>query len=502
MSYFLLTGATGLLGSYLLRDNLRAGRRMAVLARPDRGHSARDRIESALTDAEQATATVLPRPVVIEGDLTEDKLGLDAAAVGWISRHCTAVIHSAASLTFRSSDRAQEPWLTNVVGTRRLLDLCRSAGIRQWHHVSTAYVCGLRNGPVFEEELDVGQQFGNDYEQSKAEAEALVRRADFLEPATIYRPSILVGDFATGWTATYHGFYAALRLAHTLSSRMVRGSRPGNLVVEGLGLAGHERKNFVPVDWVSRVMVSLLGRAERHGRTYHLVSRHPVAISRVSRIIEDAVEAYSPLASEWDAHRGDGHWFLRQFRSEMEVYRSYWRDDPEFDDRQTMAATGLACPELDDAALLRLSRWAICQNFGKSRRSRPRLDFDVYAYFHGETGPAEPLPPVAPAEACLGLQVDGPGGGQWKLLLREGRRSSVEPGLSAECSPVLALDSQTFRALACGECSVAEAAQQGRLAIHGGHRPPGDWQAMFAGAIAPASVRLPVRGDERLRRCA
>ena len=46
--YHLLTGATGLLGSYLLRDFLLAGRRVAVLVRPAKRESARQRVENLL----------------------------------------------------------------------------------------------------------------------------------------------------------------------------------------------------------------------------------------------------------------------------------------------------------------------------------------------------------------------------------------------------------------------------------------------------------------------
>ena len=59
---------------------------------------------------------------------------------------------------------------------------------------------------MLETELDVGQTPGNDYEHSKIEAERLVRAADWLDPPTIYRPSIIVGDSRTGYTATFHGF--------------------------------------------------------------------------------------------------------------------------------------------------------------------------------------------------------------------------------------------------------------------------------------------------------
>ncbi len=116
----------------------------------------------------------LPRPVVIEGELGEVDLGLDGGDLRWISRHCRSVIHNAANLTFHSNGRDSEPWLSNLEGTRRILDLCRTAGISQFHYISTAYVCGLRQGRVLETELDVGQTPGNAYEHSKIEAEKLV----------------------------------------------------------------------------------------------------------------------------------------------------------------------------------------------------------------------------------------------------------------------------------------------------------------------------------------
>lgn len=384
MPYCFITGATGLLGSYLLRDGLLAGTKMAVLARPNRSQSARQRVEGILGEWERLIGRLLPRPVVIEGDLLSKGLGLEGADVRWLSRHCTSVIHNAASLSFHSRERDDEPWLSNVTGTRQVLDLCRRTGIRQFHHVSTAYVCGLRNGRILESELDAAQEFGNDYERSKIEAERMVRDADFLSPVTVYRPSIIVGDSRTGRTTTYHGFYALLRLAHTLVSRLVRGATAGGEVVSAIGLTGSERKNFVPVDWVSSVMNHILGKPEYYGNTYHLVTRHPVAVSKIADVVQQAVETYSTLATEADVSRCDADWFARSFFSEMAVYRAYWRNDPEFDDTNTVAAAPhLPCPEFDDGKLLRLSKYAIEHNFGKMRSPRVKLDFDVHEHFEG-----------------------------------------------------------------------------------------------------------------------
>ena len=118
----------------------------------------------------------LPRPMVLEGDLHTDNLGLDGDGRRWVAAHCDSVLHSAASMSFVADEATGEPRRTNVEGLARLLDFCRAAGIRRFHHVSTAYVCGLRKGRVLETELDEGQPLGNVYEESKLAAEKMLRQ--------------------------------------------------------------------------------------------------------------------------------------------------------------------------------------------------------------------------------------------------------------------------------------------------------------------------------------
>src|SRR5262249_11642230 len=133
----------------------------------------------------------------------------------WIARHCTRVVHAAADVSLRRSPGG-DPWTTNVDGTQRLLDLCAALGVGELHHVSTAFVCGERAGPIREDELDRGQAFHNDYERSKFEAERRVRASQGLR-ATVYRPSVIVGDSVTGYTSSYHGFFRFLELGDRLA---------------------------------------------------------------------------------------------------------------------------------------------------------------------------------------------------------------------------------------------------------------------------------------------
>jgi thioester reductase-like protein len=132
-----------------------------------------------------------------------------------------------------------------------MLDVARSADIEHLHHVSTAYVCGLRSGTVTESELDVGQEFANDYERSKVEAEEMIRAAAGPSSVTVYRPSIIVGDSHNGFTSTYHGLFAVLRLGHTLFTKVALGSTNCPAILRLLGVDPSNQKNLVPVDWVS-----------------------------------------------------------------------------------------------------------------------------------------------------------------------------------------------------------------------------------------------------------
>ncbi|MGL4943828.1 MAG: SDR family oxidoreductase [Thermoguttaceae bacterium] len=374
-SYHLLTGATGLLGSYLLRDLLRRRFRLAVLVRPSRRESSEERIESILSSFENETGESLPRPVVISGELTDDTWC--DAWTSWVSKHCRSVIHCAASLTFHGH-RDAEPWTTNIGGTERILRLCKNAGIRHLHHFSTAYVAGSHRGAFDETMLDVGQELRNDYEQSKVESEKMVREADFLDSLTVYRPSIVVGDSQTHTTSTYHGFYAVLKLAHTLVQRLPLGATSGRRLLTALGMTGDEFKNFVPVDWVSAMVTHIFSHRELHGKTYHLTNPNPTSIFDMVDTIQDAVETFSTLASDGDRELASEDWFKQNYADQVAIYRDYLNNDPVFVSRNTeRAALHLPCPVVDRDMMIALAKYAIVHGFGRrvpspARKPRPQ----------------------------------------------------------------------------------------------------------------------------------
>jgi nucleoside-diphosphate-sugar epimerase len=148
----------------------------------------------------------------VAAELTAPGLGLQPDKRDALAERVQTIVHSAASVAFTLPLR--EARAINLTGTSRMLDFAEltrdRGGLDRYAHVSTAYVAGTHSGRFGERDLDLGQGFNNSYEQSKFEAEQLVRTRPGV-PFTILRPSIVVGDRVSGWTAAFNVLYFPLR---------------------------------------------------------------------------------------------------------------------------------------------------------------------------------------------------------------------------------------------------------------------------------------------------
>lgn len=471
MNYYLLTGATGLLGRYLLRYLLPRGFPLAVLVRGNRAATARQRLETIVTDLEKQLGYVLPRPVLLNGDLSSPSLGLSPEMHVWMRRNVRGVLHNAASLTFEDGAPHEEPWKTNLTGTAHLLEATRELGIREFHHVSTAYVCGRRQGLVREADLDVGQTFGNDYERSKFQAEQLVNQATWLASRTIYRPAIIVGDSQTGFSNTFHGFYTPLRIVHMLLNSGLPVPAQAESLVHILGLHGNERKNLVPVDWVSAVIGYLFSDPRHHGEVYHVTPEEATPVSMLCEVMETAVIQYAaqqPHIADATVRQATGLSvpdFLASFRERMQVYQAYWRDDPQFDATQRLLhASHLMCPAMDRDRLLKLCAFAIDVNFWWSKGNRITTPFSVAAWL--QALPHEDLLAISyAADELLHLRIVGPGGDDVTLRFEDGTPVSQTPGIRSEAHATVTVSVDTLQAIFQRQIDCATALQEGRIVV-------------------------------------
>lgn len=422
MRHLFMTGSSGLLGGHMMARLLERGHRLAVLVRPTAKESGRERIEAILAREEEASGRLLPRPVVLEGDLTAPLCGLNDADIAWVRRSCSGVLHNAASLEFIGADRAGEPWRTNVGGTRSLLSLAETAGLAEFHHVSTAYVCGFSPGPIAEGPSDGAHGFRNDYEASKHEAEWLVRLAPFLNRPTFYRPAVIVGDSRTGATATYHGLMAMLQLMTVIVRSLPADETGFRKVSLRLSMTGDEKRNMIPVDWVAEVIARLIGTPAARGETFHLAPEHPITIRQIidftsSYLNSGGLEFCGPRKPddlndvESFAYGGKG------------LYEAYEQTDPVFETGNLRRLVpDLPCPVIDEAMIHRFLAYGDADRWGKRKHPKPPVDAwvgdlleslssdELVSLARAVAGGASASPPAA-----IGLDVIGPGGGSWTV---------------------------------------------------------------------------------------
>jgi thioester reductase-like protein len=298
----LISGATGFVGMELLARYLERGdRRVFALVRARDDQAASDRIESVLTNlfGSRGARRYADRVEPVAGELTEPGLGLGERRSEELADEVSTIVHSAASVSFTLPlDEARG---INLEGTRRMLEFARLAqdrgGLERYGHVSTAYVAGTHDGRFSECDLDVGQSFNNSYEQSKFEAEQLVRSRPEI-PATIMRPSIVVGDRRSGWTSAFNVLYWPLRA-------FARG------LFEAVPAVASAPVDVVSVDYVADGIYELCERSGGIGETYHLTAgAHASTIGEISQLASHYFRRPAPKVlspDEFEALEGGGN---------------------------------------------------------------------------------------------------------------------------------------------------------------------------------------------------
>jgi len=268
----LLSGATGFVGAALLARYLdQTDRPVVALVRAGTAADADARLRGLLHELyDQRTAqTHAARCTAVASDLQRPRLGLGPGDREHIARACSEAVHCAASVTFDLP--LPEARAINTSGVRRvaqLAELCTilGDGLDRFAHVSTAFVAGDREGTFDELDKQGGAGFRNTYEQTKHEAEELLRERPKPLPVQILRPSIVVGSRVSGWTRAFNVLYWPLQMfAHgRLPVVPARASSPVDVV---------------PVDYVADAIVAL--RSVGPG-TYHLVAgEHATTVSGV-----------------------------------------------------------------------------------------------------------------------------------------------------------------------------------------------------------------------------
>jgi thioester reductase-like protein len=266
MSVYFLTGGTGAVGSsivpLLLAD---PDTEVRLLLRAESDAALAQRMESLAGYWGWAESfEQRARVKAYRGDAAVANFNLPDDQYAELVGACTHLIHSAG--TVRMNLSIEDARRSAVGSAQATVDFARrlaAAGrLSKFDYVSTVGVAGKRPGALPEIWMDEPREFHNTYEQAKAEAEEIVRRAIVDEglPVTVHRPSMVIGDARDGRIIHFQIFYF---ICEFLSGRKTRGLYPD---------FGEVRLDVIPANWVAEAIVAASRDPQTAGRIFHLCS--------------------------------------------------------------------------------------------------------------------------------------------------------------------------------------------------------------------------------------
>jgi short-subunit dehydrogenase/thioester reductase-like protein len=270
-----VTGATGFLGRYLIRE---------LLARAELADA---RIYALTRDATPARLDALrewwgaesARVVAVSGELRSRALAVSAEDRARL-RGVAHFFHLAAVYDLEAAEEAVQQ--ANVAGTVHALELARDVRAGCFHLVSSIAVAGAYPGTFTEDMFAEAVGLDHPYFRTKHESEAVVRR-ETRTPWRIYRPGMIVGDSATGHITKIDGPYYFF----TLLKRLRAALPPW---FPAIGIEGGF-VNVVPVDYVARAIVHLALVREQDGRCFHLTDPEPRRVGPLLNLFARAAHA-------------------------------------------------------------------------------------------------------------------------------------------------------------------------------------------------------------------
>ena len=354
-----ITGFTGTLGKEFVKELLLTTQdRLYLLQRRKNRFSHWDRARKILSGfgLQHFLGT---RVQVLEGDVALPHFGLRPDALEELRLKVQEFYHIAALTALNGSE--EECHRVNLGGTEQALNLAwdflKHGRLERFFYFSTAYVSGSRQTfCALEDELTASPAHANYYESSKYEAERRVRlaMAEGL-PATIFRPSIVVGHSTTGEVSEFNVIYPFIKLfAHGILT-----SLPTRL---------ENSFNIVPIDFVIRASLTIAKQKDSVGKTFHLVTEDPPSIGTLLKLKETEypslpdIEVIPPEEFK-SATLGFDSQTAFQI---LEPYLGYLNDNLTFDTsntRRALEGTGIPLPKTDYNFLKTILKYAADQGY-------------------------------------------------------------------------------------------------------------------------------------------
>ena len=272
----LLTGATGFVGRFFLRELLRQNEKLIVhcLVRAESAEHGFERLREALEHAEVWEEEWTPRLRTVVGDIFQERFGLSGNAFDGLCQRIDAVYHLAANVGLVQSyaDSRDE----NVLGLRSVLELCLRTRLKHLFYGSTmavfpAYFCDFSleysqsriDDQMTPDLADMKKAFplgaiGYPWSKLVAEQGVLFAQAAGLPIAIFRLPQM--GLSSTGYTQ-----------ANNFPARLFAAAAQLGKAPEGFSI----QRNAEPVDTVSEICTAISLNPHRRFTVYHCCDPEP-----------------------------------------------------------------------------------------------------------------------------------------------------------------------------------------------------------------------------------
>ncbi len=274
MTYF-VTGATGFIGKFLVKNLLAREGTIHVLVRKN----SLKKLEALYPwwglDEKQK------RVVPIVGDLAKPKLGIAATDITKMKGKVAHLFHLAAIYDLSADAASQQT--ANIDGTRNAVEFAEAVKAGCFHHTSSIAAAGLYDGTFREDMFEEAEELDHPYFRTKHDSEGIVRN-ECKVPWRVYRPGMVVGHSATGEIDKIDGPYYFFKLIQKM-----RDTLPSWMPT--VGIEGG-RINVIPVDYVVDAMDYIAHKKGLDGGCFHLTDPEPMRIGELLNLF--AMAAHAP----------------------------------------------------------------------------------------------------------------------------------------------------------------------------------------------------------------
>ncbi len=379
---YILTGATGFLGSHIMAGLLLRGKDVVIMGRSSGGVSLRERIRKLL--GWFSIEHLEDHLEFYETNFLKIRMGLGEDEFEKLCKRNLSIIHCASDTSFTEKNR-ERVMKSNVENLTEILNFAHESRANFFHFISSAYTAGTDRIECPEAPVN-SVHFNNVYEESKAQAESIIsqRCREGNLPYTIIRPSIVYGDSVTGRSLRFNALYYPVRslqyirdiyLADIKNNNGMKSTEWGiyvnnegvlNLPIR-IFIPNEGNINLIPVNYFTETILSIIDNPTTE-TFYHITTDNPetmenltlytkrfLNITGIEVIVGTACtdEMRNPPEELFD-------FFIREYRPYISDRRLFMRENT------SIATQGALPPDLSYNIFQQCMAFAVSADWGRN----------------------------------------------------------------------------------------------------------------------------------------